>query len=118
MNKAELAKEATSYSFIGDAPVIIVAVTLDPDYVMPGGIPTHPVDIAIALDHMTLVAVEGGLGTCWIGGFYQDQVKQILSIPEKYKVVALLPVGYPAESPRKKPRKPLEEVVCYDSFVE
>lgn len=96
----------------------IVAVTLDPDYVMLGGIPAHPVDIAIALDHMTLVAVEEGLGTCWIGGFYQDQVKQILSIPEKYKVVALLPVGYPAESPRKKPRKPLEEVVCYDSFVE
>lgn len=44
--------------------------------------------------------------------------KTELSIPEKYKVVALLPVGYPAESPRKKPRKPLEEVVCYNSFVE
>lgn len=116
--RKKLAKEATSYSFIGEAPVIIVAVSLDPDYVMTGGIPAHPVDIAIALDHMTLVAVEEGLGTCWIGGFYQDQVKQILSIPEKYKVVALLPVGYPAESPRKKPRKPLEEVVCYDSFVE
>lgn len=116
--RKRLAKEATRHSFIGDAPVIIIGVSLDPDYVMSGGVPAHPVDIAIALDHMTLVAVEEGLGTCWIGGFYQDQVKQILSIPEKYKVVALLPVGYPAESPRKKPRKPLAEVVCYDSFVE
>lgn len=110
--------KSTSKSFIGAAPVIIVAVALDPEYVMPGGVPAHPVDIAIALDHMTLVAVEEGLGTCWIGAFYQDQVKQMLGIPEKYKVVALLPVGYPADSPRKKIRKPLEEIVCYDFFGE
>ena len=116
--RKKLAKEGTSESFIGGAPVIIVAVALDPEYVMPGGVPAHPVDIAIALDHMTLVAVEEGLGTCWIGAFYQDQVKQMLSISEKYKVVALLSVGYPADSPRKKSRKPLEEIVCYDSFAE
>ncbi len=116
--RKRLAKEATRHSFIGDAPLIIVAVSLDPDYVMAGGIPAHPVDIAIALDHMTLVAAEEELGTCWIGGFYQDQVKQILSIPEKYKVVALLPLGYSAESPGRKTRKPLEEIVCYNSFVE
>ena len=67
---------------------------------------------------MTLVAVEEGLGTCWIGAFYQDQVKQMLGIPEKYKVVAVLSLGYPADSPRKKFRKPLEEIVCYDSFGE
>jgi nitroreductase len=116
--RKELAKKGTSESFIGAAPVIIVAVALDPEYVMPGGVPAHPVDIAIALDHMTLVAVEEGLGTCWIGAFYQDRVKQILSIPEKYKVVALLSLGYPADSPRKKIRKSLEEIVCYDSFGE
>lgn len=116
--RKELAKKATSESFIGAAPVIIVAVALDSEYVMPGGVPAHPVDIAIALDHITLVAVEEGLGTCWIGAFYQDQVKQMLGIPEKYKVVALLSLGYPADSPRKKFRKPLEEIVCYDSFGE
>jgi len=116
--RKKLAEKATSESFIGGAPVIIVAVALDPEYVMPGGVPAHPVDIAIALDHMTLVAVEEGLGTCWIGAFYQDQVKQILSIPEKYKVVVLLPLGYLAEGPKRKVRKPLKELVCYDSFVE
>jgi len=85
---------------------------------MPGGVPAHPVDIAIALDHITLAAVEEELGTCWIGGFYQDQVKNILSIPEKYKVVALLPVGWPADSTKGKVRKTLEEIVCHHSFVE
>ncbi len=93
--------EATQHSFMGDAPAIIVAMSLDPDYVMPGGVPAHPADIAIAFDCITLVAVEEGLGTCRIGEFYHDQVRQILSIPEEYKVVALVPVGYPAESPRK-----------------
>jgi nitroreductase len=116
--RQKLAREATRYSFIGEALVIIAAVSLDPEYVMSGGVPAHPVDIAIALDHMTLVAVEEGLGTCWIGGFYQDRVKQILSIPEKYKVVALLPLGYPAEGPKRKLRKQLKDLVCYDYFVE
>jgi nitroreductase len=116
--RKRLAREATRYSFIGGAPVIIAAVSLDPDYVMSGGVPAHPVDIAIALDHLTLAAVEEGVGSCWTGGFYQDQVKHILKIPKKYKVVALLPLGYPAEGPKTKVRKPIKELVCYDSFVE
>ena len=67
--RKKIASEATSASFIGAAPVIVVAVALDPEYIMPGGVPAHPVDIAIAVDHMTLVAVEEGLGSCWIGAF-------------------------------------------------
>jgi len=114
--RKRLSEEATAHSFIGQAPVIIVGVTLDPEYVMPGGVPAYPVDLAIALDHMTLVAVQEGLGTCWIGGFFQDKVKQILNIPEKYKAAALLPLGYPGENPGQTPRKPLEELICYDSF--
>ncbi len=116
--RKELAQNGTSEFFIGGAPLIIVGVALDPDYVMPGGISGHPVDIAIAFDHMSLVAVEEGLGTCWIGAFYKNQVKQILGIPEKYKVVALLPLGYPADSPKEKLRKSLENIVSYDSFTE
>lgn len=116
--RKKLAEEATPYHFIGEAPVIIVGVALKPGYVMSGGTPAHPVDIGIAFDHITLAAAEEGLGTCWIGGFYQKQVKRALGIPEKYKVVALLPVGYPAEDPSKKSRKPLDELVCYDTFRE
>lgn len=113
----KIAKEATKYSFIGEAPVIIVAVALNPDYVMSSGVPAHPVDIAIAIDHMTLIAVEEGLGTCWIGGFYQDKIKQILNIPEKYKAVILLPLGYPADSSGKKRRKSQKELICQDYFT-
>lgn len=116
--RKKLAKDTTPYHFIGEAPVIIVAVTTEPDYVMRCEVSAYPVDIGIAFDHITLAAAEEGLGTCWIGGFYQDPVKQILNIPEKYKAVALLSVGYPADKPKKKSRKSLDELVCYDTFKE
>ncbi len=114
--RKKIASEATSESFIGAAPVIIAAVALDPEYIMPGGIPAHPVDIAIAVDHMTLVAVEEGLGSCWIGAFKQGRIKEILGIPDKYRVVVLLSVGYPVKSPKRKLRKPLKEIISYDCF--
>ncbi len=116
--RRELADGDTSEPFIYTAPVVIVAVALKPDYVMPGGIPAHPVDIAIAIDHITLVAVKEGLGSCWIGGFNHARVKEILAIPDKYKVVVLLSLGYPSESPDRKARKPLREITSYDRFFE
>ena len=112
----KLMEAAANQSFVGEAPVVIVGVSLNPDYVMTCKIPAYPIDVAIALDHITLAATEEGLGTCWVGKFYQDKVKEILNIPEKYKVVALLALGYPADSPDIKYRKPLEELVCYDTF--
>lgn len=111
-----LAQAASNQSFVGEAPVVIVAVALHPDRIMGCGVPSYAVDLAIAVDHMTLVAVEEGLGTCWIGAFSQDEVKKILNIPENNKVVALLPIGYPADTPRSKIRKPLEEIVCWETF--
>ena len=98
------------------APVIIAAVATDPDSLMPCGIIAYPVDLAIAIDHMTLAALELGLGTCWIGAFSQEKVKEILGVPEKYRVVSLLTVGYADETGRPKTRKSLEEIVCYDKY--
>ena len=106
----KLAK-AASQSFIAEAPVIIVAVSLNPEYIMSGGTPAYAVDLAIAMEHIALEAVEEGLATCWIGAFDQAKVKKILNIPEEYKVVVLMPLGYPADKPKSKIRKRLEEIV-------
>ena len=46
---------------------------------------------------MVLEATSEGLGTCWIGSFDNDDVKNILKIPDNYCVVAMLAVGYPKE---------------------
>jgi nitroreductase len=114
--KRKALSEAAGQSFIAEAPVIIAAVGLKPDYIMPCGIPAYVVDLAIAIDHITLAAAELGLGTCWIGAFSEEKVKKILNIPEKCKVVVLLPVGYPDDKPGSKSRKELKEIVSEDSF--
>lgn len=75
------------------------------------GIEYYQIDLGIAMEHMVLKATELGLGTCWIGWFHEKKIKEILGIPRKVKVLALLSVGYPEEkevTPRK--RKPLEEI--------
>jgi nitroreductase len=114
--RLELARAANGQSFVGQAPVIIVAVATNVEHVMPCGVPSHPVDLAIAVDHMTLAAADEGLGTCWIGAFSQQRVKEVLGIPEKYRVVTLLPLGFPRREREFKSRKALEEIVCYETL--
>lgn len=111
-----LAEAAMDQSFVGEAPVVIAAVSLAPNHIMGCEVPSYPVDLAIAVDHMTLKAVEEGLGTCWIGAFDQKKVKEILKIPEECKIVALLPLGYPADNPQPKSRKSFEEIVSFEEF--
>ena len=114
--KREEVAEAAGQSFIKEAPVIIAAVGLDPEHVMKSGNPAYAIDLAIAVEHMALQATEEGLGTCWIGGFDQEAVKEVLDILKEYKVVALMPLGFPADKPKPKSRKKLEEIISYNSF--
>ncbi|ABK15222.1 MAG: nitroreductase family protein [Methanothrix sp.] len=114
--RKRLAEAAKNQWFIAEAPVVIVACGTETKYVMTCGQHTYTIDVSIAVDHMTLEATELGLGTCWIGAFYEDRVKKILDVPENIRVVALLPLGYPAEDPEPRPRKPVEEIVCYERW--
>ncbi len=102
---------------VGEAPVVVAGVGLMPERVMRCGVPGDPVDVAIAMEHLALAAAAEGLGTCWIGAFYQDQVREILGIPAEFKVIELMTLGYPAGSARPKSRKPLDEIVCYDRWT-
>jgi nitroreductase len=63
-----------------------------------------------AVEHIVLAATTLGYGSCWIGAFDEDAVKRLLKIPTKMKVVALLPIGVPAEKPAARPRKVLSEI--------
>jgi nitroreductase len=73
-------------------------------------------NLAIALDHLTLAAMEEGLGTCWIGGLDERLVKKALGIPDGWVAPLAMPIGYPVAWPEAKPRKALTEIVCYDKF--
>jgi nitroreductase len=77
----------------------------------------HVVDPTIAMEHMVLAAANLGLGTCWLGKLGRDdRIKAALGIPDRLKVIAITPVGYPDESPPAKDRKPLSQIVHYESF--
>ncbi len=75
------------------------------------------VDVAIAIDHITLMATNLGLGTCWICNFDAKVVNQIISKPDNLEPIALLSLGYPAQDsiPEKK-RKELKEVLTFNSL--
>jgi len=108
---------ANNQVFVGQAPVVIACCAAgDCSYVMRCGQTAYPIDLAIAIDHMTLQAVEEGLGTCWVGSFFEDQVRKILGIPAEVRVVELLVLGYPADQPRHKTRKPVDEIVCREKW--
>ena len=116
--KEKLIPACKNQKFIAEASVVIVGCATDPGYKMGSGDHSYSGDLSIALDHMSLQAVALGLGTCWIGAFYLDKVKEVLEIPEDVKVVALLPLGYPKELGAKRGRKDLSEVICYDKYEE
>ena len=111
-----LAKACHNQAFVAQAPVVIVACSTNPTRLMASGQPTAAVDLAIAVDHITLVATELGLGTCWIGAFDAPAVAKLLAVPADAVVVHVLPLGYPAETPSARSRKAASEVICQEKF--
>jgi nitroreductase len=114
--RKKLANAAFGQSFIGEAPVVIVACSTESKSIMACGQPAYTVDISIACAFMILQAYELGLGMCWIGVFKEDKVKKILKIPEHVRVVAMTPLGYPNQSPSQKFRKSLDQIVCFEKY--
>lgn len=74
-------------------------------------------DVGISMEHLMLAAADKGLGTCWLGGQFDEKVvKEALGIPESIRVVALTPLGYPDEVPLPKDRKSLDEAVSRNKW--
>ncbi|MBF0429942.1 MAG: nitroreductase family protein [Fibrobacteria bacterium] len=77
------------------------------------------IDVAIAIDHITLAAAEQGLGTCWVCKFNVMDCSELLKLPSHIEPVALLPIGYPAENgnpKRHNKRKKMDEIVQWNGF--
>ena len=74
------------------------------------------VDATIAMENMVIAAWTLGVGSCWIGACNEERVKKLLKIPDKWKVVALITLGYPAEQPKPRKKKPFEEMFTFNSF--
>ena len=74
------------------------------------------IDISIALHNMTIAAWALGIGSCWISGFEEDKARRMLSVPDGWKIVALLTFGYPAEQPLQRRKKTIKEIVSFNKF--
>ena len=111
-----LSRAANDQEFVAQAPVVIAACAEHDGHTMRCGQQSYPIDVAIAIDHITLQAVAEGLGTCWIGAFYEEPVKEILNIPAEIRVVELLTVGYPAHQPSPRSRLPLGKIVRWEAW--
>jgi len=118
--RKRLAQLCHQQSFIAEAPVVIVACGCEIPSNRGGYMGRYSmlVDVAIAVDHLTLAARAEGLGTCWIGSFDNAATKDFLGVPEEVQVVALTPLGYPQGDPFKETedRLPLSELVCKERW--
>lgn len=101
---------------LGGAPVAIVALTRA--HGQPGIRKMNLESVAAAFTHLLLAATNEGLGTCWMTGPLNNEaeLRKILDIPAGKEIVAITPLGYPAESPEAAPRKSLDEIVTWIGF--
>ncbi len=74
------------------------------------------IDAAIVADHLILAAANLGLGTCWIAAFNVDAARRVLQLSDDAEPVIFTPLGYPADEPGPKVRKPLSELVRYEHW--
>ncbi len=117
VTEEEKRRAITQREWTAEAPVVIVGCARPGLSGGNAGQQYYMLDMGIAMEHMVLAAAEQGLGTCWIGGqFDEDTVKAELGVPEEVRVVALLPLGYPAEAPDAKERKTMDELVGHEEW--
>jgi len=80
------------------APVLIVLCADPAQSGQREGKDYYLVDAAISMEHFVLAATAEGLGTCWVAGRLEEApIKQVLGIPADLRVVAMAPLGYPAD---------------------
>ena len=80
------------------------------------GKPYDEGDATIAMDHVVFAATALGLGTCWIAAFDPVATREVLGLPDDVQSIAFTPLGYAADVPGQKKRRPLDELVKYDRW--
>ena len=118
--KKALAKAALNQAHVEEAPVVIVVCADEKrsstGYGIRGKLLYCLQDTAAATQNILLTAHSLGLGSCWVGAFDEESARKALNTPEGVRPVAIIPVGYPDETPRQRARRLLTEIVYRDGF--
>jgi nitroreductase len=112
--KRGLAKAALDQGFIVQAPAVLVfcaVAALAARYGRRGAELYCLQDATTAVAYAQLAATALGLATCWVGAFDDDAVARAVNLPKGERPVAILPLGYAAESPPRTPRRSLADLV-------
>jgi nitroreductase len=126
-NILAISKTSLINRWLKTAPVLIIACGNPSESGNRNGIDYYTVDTSIALEHLVLAAADVGLGTCWIGAFDEQKIKELLEIPKRIRIVALTPLGYPTDKKgfmgtiikfvtRGRKRRSLDEIVHYERW--
>jgi len=97
--------------FIENAPACIAVYCENSKYYLEDGCAT--------VENILLAATGIGLGACWVAGdkkVYAQDINILLNVPDKYKLIALIPVGYPLHAREAKTKRPLEQVLHWEKF--
>lgn len=118
--KGRLAMAAYGQGFIAEAPIVIVVCAnteRSASHYGERGRTLYCIqDTAAAIQNMLLAAYALGYGTCWVGAFSEEAVREILSIPRHVRPVAIIPLGKPATKPAPPPRISLKKVLHFEKY--
>ncbi len=106
--KEDLIEIFHNQAFIADAGLIIIGITKYAKWA--------DIDLAIALDHLSLAATGLDLGTCWLGAFKESDLKKKLDVPDEYEITICMAVGHPGATDDPPVKKSVHELVNWNKF--
>ena len=118
--KEDLAHAALDQRFVAQAPLVIVVISdvrrSAGRYGERGVRLFSIIDGAFVAMLILLAVVEEGLGACFVGSFYDEEVQELLSLPQEVRPIGIIPIGYCTEGPRKFRRRSREQIVHRDRY--
>jgi nitroreductase len=112
--KKKLSIAALNQDFVANAPLVVVGccdLEKISHYGERGKNLYTICDVSAAIENLMILATEEGLGTCWVGAFDEEKVSEILNLPKNERPIAIIPVGFPKESPSPPEREPKENLI-------
>ena len=115
----ELARAALWQNFIAEAPLCLVFLAYPErssrKYGHRGSQLYCLQDATIAVSYAQLAATALGLASTWVGAFDDEAVARAVEAPKNKRPIAVLPIGYAAETPDITPRRPVSEILCSET---
>ncbi|MFA4983899.1 MAG: nitroreductase family protein [Candidatus Omnitrophota bacterium] len=107
----ELAQLSENGRFLSEAPCCIAVLSRDTKYYLEDGV--------AATENMLLAATDLRLASCWVAGDKKDycgKVKELLGVPQEFKLVSLIALGYPAARSNPPAKRALKDILHWEKF--